>query len=80
MCPSCKAAEETKGLWRQFNSPQCLWCSARLIQQLGKLPITASEVTARRRAVLQDAIAWGHSEARLRVLAKGPLALEGSGK
>jgi hypothetical protein len=81
MCPSCQASEETKGLWRQYNSPQCPFCAARLIQQIGKCRSPSSdEITARRRVVLQDAVAYGHSEEVIRKLAKGPLALEGRGK
>lgn len=80
-CPSCQAAEETKGLWRQYNSPQCPFCTARLIQQIGKCRSpTSDEITARRRVVLQDAVAYGHQEAEIRALTKGPLALEGRGK
>jgi hypothetical protein len=57
-------------------SPACLWCGARLIQRLGALPRTRQEIATRRRAVLTDWMAYGHSEAELRSLAKGatPLA------
>lgn len=80
MCTDCKAAKETAGLWAQFNSPGCLWCTARLIQRLGKLRTpTTDAITARRRVVLADAVAWGHDEALIRKLAKGPLSVE-SGK
>jgi hypothetical protein len=64
-------------LWNQFNSPQCLWCTARLIQRLGKLRSPSSDaITARRRAVMRDAVAWGHLEAEIRaILALKKLAL-----
>lgn len=75
-CPDCKAAKETNGLWNQFNSPQCLYCTARLIQRIVKLRTPTSDgIAARRRAVLADAIAWGHDEGEIRKLAKGPLCL-----
>lgn len=75
-CPDCKAAKEANGLWNQFNSPQCPYCTARLIQRIGKLRTPTSDgITARRRVVLADAVAWGHDEALIRKLAKGPLCL-----
>lgn len=76
MCRDCKAAKETGGLWKQFDSPKCIYCTARLIQRIGKVGFLAKEeVTARRRVVLADAIAWGHDETMIRKLAKGPLAI-----
>jgi len=75
-CKDCQAAKETSGLWTTFNSPQCPYCTARLIQRIGKLRTpTSDQITQRRRVVLSDAIAWGHSEEVIRALAKGPLAL-----
>ncbi len=76
MCPDCKAAKETNGLWSLFNSPQCPYCTARLIQSLPKLRTpTSAAITARRRVVLEDAVAYGHQEAEIRKLAKGPMAV-----
>jgi hypothetical protein len=70
-CTDCQAATTTQGFWRQYNSPACAFCSARLIQQLGKLRTPTSEqITARRRAVIGGAIAHGHSELEIRELAK----------
>lgn len=54
---------------------KCLHCGARLIQRLGKLPRPRDEITARRRKVLADWVAYGHAEADLRELTKGALAL-----
>ena len=71
MCPNCQYARETNGLCNQYNSPQCLFCSARLIQWLGKLKtVTVDVITARRLVVLSDAVAYGHLEAEIRRLAK----------
>lgn len=56
-------------------SPACIFCGARLIQRIGKLHIAQSECVARRRAVLKDWVDWGHSEAQIRELVKGPVAL-----
>lgn len=70
-CTDCSAAEQTKWHWRQYNTPQCPYCTARLIQQIGRLASPTSDaITARRRAVLQDAVAWGHRESLIRELAK----------
>lgn len=70
-CADCQKATTTQGCWRQYNSPHCVFCSARLIQQLGKVRTPTSEqIAARRRVVLADAIAYGHSEALIRELAK----------
>lgn len=76
MCADCKAATITQGCWRQFNAPACIFCSARMIQQIGKLRTPTSEqITARRKVVLAEAIAWGHSEELIRKLVKGPMAV-----
>lgn len=56
-------------------TPACIYCGARLIQRLGQLSRPPSEITARRRAVLADWMAHGHSEQALRQLAKGPMAI-----
>ncbi|WP_341918654.1 hypothetical protein [Polaromonas sp. YR568] len=77
MCPDCQAAKLTNGLWNTFNSPQCPYCTARLIQRIGKLRTPTSDaITARRRVVLADAVAWGHAEEQIRKLAKGPLCYQ----
>jgi len=79
MCKDCQAAKETSGLWTQFDSPKCPYCTARLIQRIGKLRTPTSDaITARRRVVLVDAVACGHEEALIRKLAKGPLSVEPS--
>jgi hypothetical protein len=69
-CDDCAAAKETAGQHRQFDNRKCLWCAARLIQQIGRLPITRDEATARRRAALADATAAGLDEQQIRELAK----------
>ena len=69
-CTSCQASRETQGLWN-MHDPACLWCGARLIQKIGRLQLSASESTARKRAVLADWTAYGHSEIEVRRLAKG---------
>ena len=57
-----------------FN-PACLHCGARLIQSLGRLPIPASECRQRRQAMLALWLKHGHSEAVIRELVKGSLAI-----
>lgn len=77
-CRDCLAARDTDGLWWLYDSPKCLYCTARLIQRIGKTRSpTSAEIAARRRVVLADAVAWGHSEAEIRELAsKKVLAAE----
>jgi len=79
MCNDCLAARESSGHWRMFD-PLCIFCGARLIQQIGKLPIPPEAVIARRRAVLADWMNYGHSEQEIRDLVKGRLALESVSK
>jgi len=79
-CTDCKAAKETNGLWKRYNTPKCIHCTAQLIQVIGKLTIPKNEASARMRAVLLDAVAFGHSEAEIRKLAKAkamPLSQDG---
>lgn len=70
-CTDCQAARETQGQWRQYNTPQCLYCTARWIQMLPKVIRTwpTEKITAERRAVLSAAIAYGHPEQQIRDLA-----------
>lgn len=75
MCECCQAARETTNHWRYFNL-SCVHCGARLIQRLGKLQVTQAEITQRRKAVLADWTAYGHSEQEIRALVKGPMAVE----
>jgi len=81
-CKCCKDALEWPGtVAARTYTPACLWCGARLIQALGKLRRPREEIAERRRKVLADWMAHGHSEAELRALAKGdalPLAPESS--
>lgn len=70
ICTDCKAARETQGQWRRYNTPQCLYCTARYIQMLPKVIRTwpTEKITAERRAVLSAAIAYGHQEKDIRAL------------
>lgn len=68
-CTDCAAAQETQGHWRLYDSPKCVHCTARLIQQIGRLPVGKDAITARRLVVLADAVAFGHSETEIRKLA-----------
>jgi len=72
----CECCERARSFldYRMF-SPACLHCGARIIQLLGRMPIAQSECTRRRRENLADWVAWGHSEAEIRRLVKGPLAI-----
>ena len=74
MCTCCMTARGFSEY--RFYSPACVHCGARLIQRIGMRPISTSECTARRKAVLADWVAWGHPEAEIRRLVKGPLAIQ----
>ncbi|MDO8251422.1 MAG: hypothetical protein Q7T78_17115 [Rhodoferax sp.] len=72
-CSSCNAARETNDLWRMYDALKCPHCAARLIKRIGALQIARSVATARMRAVLVDAVAWGQDEATIRAMVKdGP--------
>lgn len=72
-CKPCQIAREFPE-YRMFN-PACLYCGARLIQRHGAKRISPQEVTALRKATLADWLQHGHSEAQIRALVKGPLAV-----
>ena len=79
MCADCDAARDTRGHWFRFD-PLCLWCGARLIQQIQKLQRPREERANRCRTVLADWMSYGHAERELRELAASgsmPLAPPG---
>jgi len=69
ICKNCLVAKGFAA-YRWFN-PACLCCGVRLIQHLGTLPISNTECSQRRRAVLDEWVAIGHNEAAMRQLVKG---------
>jgi hypothetical protein len=69
-CQDCLTARETLGEHRLFD-PKCLYCGARCIRRIPKFCGTDAEAVQRRRVVLRDWMAMGHSEAELRELARG---------
>lgn len=72
-CPNCQAARETDNQSRQYNSPQCEYCTARLIKTIRGLAVARSMAAARMSAVLADAIGYGHNELQVRSMVKaGP--------
>lgn len=73
-CECCGAARETAGMWRYYEL-SCAHCGSRLIQRLGKLQVTAAEITQRRKAVLADWVKYGHAESQIRELVRGPMAV-----
>ena len=72
-CPCCQTARLYPP--HHHYNPACLYCGARIIQHLGTLPIPQSECTRRRRNELAIWLEHGHSEAQIRALVDGPLAL-----
>jgi hypothetical protein len=78
MCIDCHRASIGPGY--PLHCPTCLWCGARLLKTIGRMQITAEQSVARRRKVLADWVAHGHSEQDLRRLAKGPTPLAPTGQ
>ena len=73
-CKQCAVARDFAAY--RFYNPACIYCGARLIQRLALRDISNAECTTRRKAVLADWVAWGHSEAEIRRLVKGGPALQ----
>ena len=59
-----------------MHCPTCIYCGARLIQNIQMLNRPREERSARCKAVLQDWMGYGHDEAELRRLAKGPKPID----
>lgn len=74
-CPCCQNARDWPGTTaaRTF-SHGCLYCGARLIWSIQRLPIARSEASARCKAMLGYWVGDGFSEAEIRRLAKLPEA------
>ena len=73
----CECCQRTSlGPLYRLHCPTCIWCGARLIQHIQKLPIAAEAKRDRCRQVLADWVAHGHGESQLRALAKGPVPLQ----
>lgn len=77
-CHECQRARETAGRFPWY-CPKCLWCGARLIARLQTMERPSSEIKARCTRVLNDWMAMGHNEQKLRELAKTALPLEPDG-
>ena len=77
-CKTCESARITLGLWTTYDSPKCIYCTARLWQQIDKLRTpTSAQILARRRVVLEEAVAFGHDESAIMELAgRKELAME----
>ena len=76
ICKECQGAKECGNHGQIFNSVQCVYCAARLIQRIGKFKIKATECAARRTQVLADSVQAGLDEQEIRNLAKGPIAYQ----
>ena len=73
-CQNCNTARDHVAY--ALFCPSCIHCGARLIQRLALLPIAVSECSARRKAMLKVWTDYGHSEAEIRRLVKGAVALQ----
>jgi len=69
LCVECSRSHGGTGY--PLYNPACLWCGARIIQQIGRFQIPASESVQRRRDMLALWLKHGHSESEIRRLAKG---------
>lgn len=69
-CECCTKARQYPG--HRMFTPRCIHCGARLIRMIGELTLPRFELSARRKAVLSDWIAHGHSEIEIRRLVKSP--------
>jgi hypothetical protein len=69
-CQSCQASKETNGLWTTYDTLRCIYCTARLIKQIGTYRVSKDEIHARQLAVLRDAVATGQSAKEIRRLVK----------
>jgi len=65
-CECCQRAKE--GHEYPMFDPACIFCGARLIWRIQRKQITRDERVSRCRAVLQDWMKYGHSEAEIRRL------------
>lgn len=72
-CQPCNTARQYPQ-HRLFN-PACLHCGARMIQMLGTLRLPPEQIAQRRRNELAIWVEHGHSEAQIRALSKGELAI-----
>jgi len=73
MCQPCNTARAYPA--HRMHCPSCIFCGARLIQNLGRLPIAVSDITRRRPETLALWLDYGHDEKEIRGLAKGPAPL-----
>lgn len=67
-CSDCNESRVSTGAWRRFDL-KCIYCGARLIQQIPTVSNTNAEASQRRKVVLADWCRYGHSEAEIRTLA-----------
>ena len=72
-CEVCRTAIESH---HRMHCPSCIYCGARLIQNIQKLDRPREERIQRCRDVLQVWMQYGHNEADLRSLAKGPKPID----
>lgn len=76
-CACCQASRETNGHYNYFNNRGCIWCAARILQKIQRLPIARSEASKRCKAMLDESVAAGFSEQNIRAMAKSSdMALE----
>lgn len=75
-CVDCLHARSTDGRWNRFDSRKCVYCAARLLQAIGRRQVSREVISRRRTECLQESVAAGLDEARIRAMVKGPLAIE----
>jgi DNA recombination-dependent growth factor C len=70
-CQECQSVTVAPK-WNRYD-PNCIYCGARLLRQLGTLNIPKDEIQKRRTKVLTDWVKQGHNEDEIRnLLRSGP--------
>lgn len=77
-CENCHIAKGFPG-YKLFNSPKCMYCSARLLQGLRSLRITEQAREAREIAELDSVARYGHDRQKTWELSLGVIPLDPSG-
>jgi hypothetical protein len=78
MCPDCEIA--TADLEYRMFTPKCVYCGARLLRKITGVRQNKEQKSARMTKVLQDWVAYGHSEEQIRRLYKSGPYVEPKGK
>lgn len=73
-CECCATQRDYPGV-TDTQCPTCLYCGARGIQRIMQLQVSREKKSEWAKAVLNRWVQFGHDEAEIRRLVKGPLAV-----